>query len=405
MLVVPASRPMTAMFRGVLPLVAGSIWLTVGLGEASPRRAGGGGGSGEDESKGEAEADGSQPNRVAVPHFAPWLKHDDDAVPAARRRRYSVCLQASPISSAGGAPHFQSGGAGFDSRRILRTPYWPVPSVPVRSPSGARVGLVRGSHSWILCFFLFMQAPPESSGRAADGGRDREARRLQAELFRGFSDFPRALLTRASERLDAATPRLPLPNPRYRAAAAAEGAQRAATERGASGASGGKPLRGAAREPRRNTEQPTTEAPLRAASRPRYGSARRAKARRAKARRAEERRATTRLPVPLLLLIPLTLTLTLPLPLSLTLTLTLTLNLNRTSRQGVPRATADARVRLLRGAKGRRRARLRGHRRTVRARPRPPAPLAPTSGFGSVAPSPRLGSPQSSHTVLAGACP
>jgi len=150
MLVVPASRPMTAMFRGVLPLVAGSIWLTVGLGEASPRRAGGGGGSGEDESKGEAEADGSQPNRVAVPHFAPWLKHDDDAVPAARRRRYSVCLQA----------------------------------------------------------------PPESSGRAADGGRDREARRLQAELFRGFSDFPRALLTRASERLDAATPRLPLPNPR-----------------------------------------------------------------------------------------------------------------------------------------------------------------------------------------------
>ena len=155
------------MFRGVLPLVAGSIWLTVGLGEARPpRRAGGGsggggsgggggGGSGEDESEGEAEAEASQPNRVAVPHFAPWLKHDDDAVPAVRRRRYSVCLQASPISSAGRAPHFQSGGTGPDSRRGLRTPYWPAPSLPVRSRSETRVDLARalthGSFPFLVC--------------------------------------------------------------------------------------------------------------------------------------------------------------------------------------------------------------------------------------------------------------
>ena len=133
MLVVPTSRPMAAMFRGVLPLVAGSIWLTVGLGEARPpRRAaggGGGGGGGEDESEGdgEATAEAPQPNRVAVPHFAPWLQRDDDSAAAARRRRYSVCLQA----------------------------------------------------------------PPDSIGRAAEGGRDREARRLQAELDQSSNNQPK----------------------------------------------------------------------------------------------------------------------------------------------------------------------------------------------------------------------
>ena len=44
------------------------------------------------------------------------------------------------------------------------------------------------------------QAPPESIGRAAEGGRDREARRLQAELQRPTQTLALALALTWSER-------------------------------------------------------------------------------------------------------------------------------------------------------------------------------------------------------------
>jgi len=216
-LIVSSARPMAALYQQALPLIASSILLKVEMaspeysrgggcggldcGKAAGGKAGGGklGGGGSDGAMAEASlaaeaaaAPSPRPNHVAVPYFVPWLPLDD-ALPDADTpllgvaadtpwRRYSVCLQAAP-----------------------------------------------------------------DKGKLGDRGA-KEARRLQVELFRAFKGYPRALLRRPSERVarDADTPRIPLPNPRFKHRNGTDAAGRVARG-GADAPSHGRPVYGGRR--------------------------------------------------------------------------------------------------------------------------------------------------------------